>query len=336
MRKLYLITGATGHLGTVLLSKLRSKKEKDYNIRVLVLPGEESFIPDDIECVTGDVRNIDSLDSFFDRTGYDYVALFHCAAIVTILSKDDSNMWDVNVGGSENIFKKALENNIDRVIYVNSVHGIPENPIPEIITEVTEFSPDLVNGQYAKSKAAAAALALEYVKKGLNLIMVHPSGIIGPGDIRDNNHSVRTVRAMYYGQIPFSIKGGYDFVDSRDVADGMILCLEKGRIGESYILNGEYISIEEMMEYIDELRDEKDKKWKAKTVPDALVESFAPISEWFSMHLGNKKPLLTPYSVQTLNSNGFFCHEKASKELGYHPMPIKESIKDTIFNPYDV
>ena len=321
--KLYLITGATGHLGSVLLKRLQERKE---NIRALVLPGEEHLIPEGVECITGDVRDIESLVPFFDRKGYDCVTLFHCAAIITILSDNNPALWDVNVNGTENILKKALENNVEKVVYVNSVHGIPEKPFPEVITESDTFSPDLVIGQYAKSKAAAATIALDYAKKGLNLTMVHPSGIIGPGDKYNNNFSVRTVKAMYNGQIPFIIKGGYDFVDVRDVVEGMLLAEEKGKPGESYILNGDYISIEKLMEITFALQNKKPRKIM---IPEFLVKVVAPINEWVSLHMGKKKPLLTKYSIQTLHANGFFSHAKATNELGYHPRPIADSVKDT-------
>ena len=323
MKKLYLITGATGHLGSVLLERLREKKE---NIRVLVLPGEESLIPDDVQYVTGDVRDADSLVPFFDRNGFDCVTLFHCAAIITILSNNSPALWDVNVNGTKNVLQKALETSVEKVIYVNSVHGIPEKPFPDVITESDVFSPDLVTGEYAKSKAEAATVALDYAAKGLNLVMVHPSGIIGPGDKYNNNFSVRTVKAMYNGQIPFIIKGGYDFVDVRDVVEGMLLCEEKGKPGESYILNGDYISIEKLMEITCALQNKKPKKLM---IPEGIVKIIAPINEWCSAHFGNKKPLLTKYSIQTLHANGFFSHAKATNELGYHPRSIADSVRDT-------
>ena len=164
----------------------------------------------------------ESIRPFFDKTGYDHTTLVHCAAVVTIASKANPAVWSVNVGGTSNVMQLALENQTDRVIYVSSVHAIPERPGAEVITEVDHFSPDAVCGQYAKAKAAATQMVLEYAKRGLNVSVVHPSGIIGPGDFYVKNHMIKTIRAMAKGTIPVSISGGFDFVDSRDVAEGIL------------------------------------------------------------------------------------------------------------------
>lgn len=123
------------------------------------------------------------------------------------------------------------------------------------------------------------------------------------------------------------VEGGYDFVDSRDVVRGILLCEEKGRKGECYILNGEYISIRDMLNYIRKLRGKGEARLK---LPLSIAKLLAPAAEKFVVTFGKKPPTFTPYSVETLNSNGNFSHEKATRELGYEPMDIRDSIRDTI------
>ncbi len=324
MKKLYLITGASGHLGYTLLKKLHAQKE---TIRVLVLPGEEMIVKDYAEVITGNVLDKESLRSFFDVSGYDSVTLIHAAAKISIESKQDDSVWAINVEGTKNVMDLALENKIHRVIYVSSVHAIEEKKYPEIIVEPTYFDKDKVYGQYAKSKAEAARVVLEYAKKGLPVSIVHPSGIIGPNDIFNRNHSVLTLKAMYKGTIPVATSGGYDFVDVRDVVDGILACEEKGRVGECYLLTGEFISVKDMLNTILAL---KNKKERNIIFPTAIAKVFAPLAEFFHGKLGNGKPILTKYSLYTLSSNVHFSHAKAEKELGYHPRDIKESIRDSI------
>lgn len=325
MKKLYLITGATGHVGTILVEELKKRNE---TIRVLVHHKEQTGnLPKDVDVCFGDITNKESLFPFFNCDGFDHVTLVHCAAFITVASKQDPRVWETNVHGTENIMELALSNCIDRVVYVSSVHAFPERPVPEIITEVSSFSPDLVHGQYAKSKAAAAQIVMEYANKGLNVSIVHPSGIIGPGDVMLTNHMIRTIRAMAAGRIPVAIQGGYDFVDSRDVAEGILSCEEKGSAGECYILNGHYISV---MDLLNRVRGMVGKRPVTIELPYSFVNAIAPAAERVSLLFSKNAPLFTPYSVYTLHTNGMFSHKKAHKAFGYCPREIEESIRASL------
>lgn len=324
MSKLYLVTGGTGHVGTVLINELLAK---NVSIRALVRPGRREGIPAGVDVYEGDITNLDSMRDFFQTSGFDSVTLIHCAALITITSRLNTQVWNVNVHGTENVMQLALNAAVDRVVYVSSVHAIPEKPLGQIISEVSSFSPELVHGQYAKSKAAAAQVALDYAKKGLNLSIVHPSGIIGPGDTNIRNHMIRTIHAMAEGRIPVGLKGGYDFVDSRDVVSGILSCEEKGRCGECYILTGHYITVLQLLNVVRKIHGKKERKIE---IPYGLVKAIAPISEGAARLIGRKTPLFTPYSVYTLHTNGDFSHEKATRELDYQPRDIVDSIRDSL------
>ena len=324
MKKLWLVTGATGHVGTILVSVLQQRGE---HVRALVRPNSNIVAHSNVEIYEGDIRNRESLIPFFDRGDYDYISLVHCAALITIASKHNPEVWNINVHGTNNVMSLARDTGVDRIVYVSSVHAIPERPANEIITEVSSFSPNLVHGQYAKSKAAAAQIVMDYAKAALNVSIVHPSGIIGPGDTRSRNHMIRTIQAISDGKISVGLQGGYDFVDSRDVADGIIGCEEKGRPGECYILNGHYIGVLELVNSIRKIRGKKTTRIEA---PHALAKLIAPVAEYFSRTFSKDAPLLTPYSVYTLHTNGRFSHEKATREFDYHPRPMEESIRDSL------
>ncbi|MBE6989737.1 MAG: NAD-dependent epimerase/dehydratase family protein [Ruminococcaceae bacterium] len=323
MGKLYLITGAAGHLGTVLTQKLLARGDA---VRALLLPGEEPLVPPRVQMVVGDVTDPASMEPFFRAEGYDAVSLIHCAAVVTIASGEDPAVWRVNVDGTDHVLRLAQQYGVSRVIYVSSVHAIPERPAPEIMAEPPQFSPGLVRGQYARSKAAATRLALQAAREGLNISVVHPSGIIGPGDIRGNNHTIRTLRAMAEGRIPVSIRGGYDFVDVRDVADGILQCEERGRAGECYILSSQYCTVRELLETVCRLQGRRPPRL---VVPAFVAGWAAPVVEKLS-RLTGRRPVLTPYSVEVLQTNGRYSHEKATRELGYRPRALTESIRDTL------
>lgn len=138
MNKLYLITGATGHVGTMLLSILA----RNNKIRILALPDQQQWFHSGIDVVYGDITKEKTLVPFFNRKGFDSVVLIHCAVLITIETKDNPDIWNTNVNGTNNIMRLAFRTGVERVIYVSSVHAIPEHPAGETIIEVDIFSPD--------------------------------------------------------------------------------------------------------------------------------------------------------------------------------------------------
>ena len=326
MKKLYLITGGTGHLGQNVIRLLLQEKDPDMTIRVLALPSDRTPLPPGVERVDGDVCAADSMRLFFQADGYDETVLFHLAAIITIASKPKPAVWRVNVEGTGNVMEMALRHHVDRAVYVSSVHAIPEKPLPDKITEMAHFSPESVQGQYAKSKAAAAEIVLQYAKRGLNVSIVHPSGIIGPGDTLLNNHMTRTIAAIASGRIPVSIAGGYDFVDVRDVAKGILQCEAKGKAGECYILSGHYTTVRDLMKIISGYTG---RGFLPLRIPKGFLRAAAVLGEWFAKAL-HRRPLFTPYSMATLQTNAFFSNLKARRELGFRARPLRRTVQNVL------
>ena len=226
MYQTYLITGATGFLGKAVLQLLLA-----HSCRVLALVKDSDpliyTLPKHVAVFYGDLTDKESLRDFFAAGGDDFCVL-HCAGLISIASKPDEALYAVNVQGTRNIVDLSREFGAGRLIYVSSVHAIPEKPAPETITEPGRFAPDEILGDYGKSKAMATALVLEAAQNGLNASVVLPSGIIGPGDLARGNMT-RMLLAFCRGQLPLGVNGGYDFVDVRDVAVGVLACAERGK-----------------------------------------------------------------------------------------------------------
>ena len=138
---------------------------------------------------------------------------------------------------------------------------------------------------------------------------------------------IRTLHAMAEGSIPLPLHGGYDFVDSRDVVAGILACEEKGRRGECYILSGHYITVADLF---NKVRRAKSKRPRKTVVPYGVARRLAPVAERLLGLFWKTPRLLTPYSVYTLHTNGFFSHDKATRELGYAPREIETSIRDSL------
>lgn len=319
----YLITGATGFLGRAVVQLLVG-----HRCRVLALVMENDplidTLPSEVEPYYGNLTEKDSMRDFFAAGGENFCVL-HCAGIVSIASNPGKMLYSVNVQGTQNIIDLCREYHAAKLVYVSSVHAIPEKPAPQTITETHQFTPDEIDGDYGKSKAMATALVLKAAQEGLNASVVHPSGIIGPGDLACGNMT-RMLLALSRGRLPLGVKGGYDFVDVRDVAVGILACAERGKAGECYILSGHYASIRDIFTMTASLLGEKAPRLYA---PAALAKCFAPICEKIA-HLRKQRPFFTPYSISVLDSNGHFSNAKASKTLGFHARPLKETLRSTL------
>ena len=321
--KTYIITGANGFLGNNIIRALQTE---NCNIRALVLPGDKLHSLDGLRCTLfeGDVTKKETLGDIFTVEDGSEVVVIHCAAIVTIKSKFNQKVYDVNVNGALNVAEKALSIGA-RLIYVSSVHAIPERG-QTLIGETKEFDPALVVGQYAKTKAETAnALLKMYRERGLDVVIVHPSGMLGPHDF-GNSHLTQLVLDYCNGRLGACVKGGYDFVDVRDVAAGIISAAERGRAGECYILSNRNAAIREILDTVSEVRGAKKIKLM---LPMWLAKATAPLSEAYYALL-KQPPLYTRYALYTITTHVTFTHEKAAKELGFSPRSLHETIADTV------
>lgn len=325
MKRIYIVTGASGFLGNNIIRYL--EREENCEVRAFVLNGESITSLNNLKCSIyyGDVTKADTLNSIFEGSDGTEIFVIHCAAVVYIKSKYNSRVYDVNVNGTKNIVDKVLEYNA-KLIYVSSVHAIPEKSDGNLISEVSIFNPDDVVGLYAKTKAEAARYVMDSVKdKGLNACIVHPSGILGPYDF-SNSHLTALVSEIVRGKLPMCVKGGYDFVDVRDVAKGIIMACDKGKRGECYIMSGEFVSIKKLADLVCDVVGRK----RIKVVlPIMIAKIVAPFYEMY-YNVKGKTPLFTNYSLYTLSSNSNFSNEKAKRDLGFATRDITDTVKDMV------
>ena len=326
MKKVFIITGANGFLGNNLVREL--VKDKNNEVRALVLPDDQIHSLDGLNCkiYKGDVTKKDSLNAIFAiEESNTELYVIHCAAIVYIKAKYNPKVYEVNVNGTKNIIDQVLKTKA-KLVYVSSVHAIPEKPNHAVITETKDFDPKQVVGEYAKTKAVTAKYVLEMVeKKGLNACIVHPSGIIGPNDF-GSSHLTQLLIDFANGKLKACVHGGYDFVDVRDVVSGIIQACYKGKKGSCYILSNRYVPVKELLDIVSQVRNIKKVKF---VIPMWLAKLTAPLSEKYYTML-KQPPLYTKYSLYTLTSNSNFSNQKAKKELNYKTRDFEKTIKDTV------
>lgn len=253
MKNIYIITGANGFLGNNIVRLLEKNNENE--IRALVLPNEKIDALKGLKCekFLGDVTKIETLKDIFniDESVKEKINIYviHCASIVYLDSKYNERVYQVNVEGTKNIIKKTKEINA-KLIYVSSVHAIEEKLNHEVMDENASFDPDKIVGLYAKTKAETTRYVFNEVKNNnLNACVVFPSGLLGVNDFTNTNMTV-LIKKILNEKVPLLTEGGYDFVDVRDVARGVINACTKGKKGEGYILSGEYVTIKKIADLV--------------------------------------------------------------------------------------
>ena len=325
----YLLTGAAGFLGTNICMQLL---EAGCKVRALVLPNDPSvkFIPKEVEVVLGDLTDAPSLEPFFTVPEGCTSVVIHCASMVTVNPNYSEKLMAVNVGGTRNIITKVLNHpECEKMVYVSSTGAIPELPHGTPITEVTKFTPcdpKKVVGAYSQSKATATQMVLDAVNvMGLKACVVHPSGILGPND-HAIGETTGTLLQIIKGEMPMGMQGSFNLCDVRDLAAGTIAAVDKGRIGECYILANKTVTLKEMC---DMLHAECNAKKIKFYLPLDLADKIAAGLEKQAEKTG-KMPLMTTFSVYNLARNNEFDCTKAKTELGYTTRSYEETIHDEV------
>jgi len=315
-----LVTGATGFLGSHVARKLVERGER---VRILLRKtSRTSNIKDiDAERAYGDILDIDSVKEALK--GCD--TLYHIAGIVSSRKSDYGRMEEINVKGTFNVFSSALEAGVKKAVYTSSVAAIGVDPNGGIANEETPFTLEPMGIQYLNTKYYAEKEALKFYQKGLPLVIVNPSIVIGPGDI----YLSSTALIVWYckRKFPGYMDGGVNVVDVEDVAEGHILAAEKGRVGERYILGNRNLSIKECFSILERITGIPSPKRK---VPYFMALTAGFIRERIIRGSSPSFVLQDVDSAKAGRLYWYFDSSKAVRELGFPQTPVEESLKKTI------
>ncbi len=324
--RVYLVTGAAGFLGGTIVRQLIEEGKK---VRAFVLAGDPAvkFIPEAAEVVEGDLTDIDSLEPLFAVPEGTKTVMLHIASFVSVKPDFDQRLIDINVGGCKNVIELCLRHpECEKMVYCSSISAIPETPMGAPTPEVDYFDETKVVGWYSKSKAMASQEVLDAVHhRGLNACIVHPSGIMGPGDfaMSDITH---TLIDILNGEMSSGVDGTFNIVDVRDLAAGCIAAVDKGRCGECYILANDVIKFRDFANMAINERGGEEIKFfipiKAAGVLGSVMESAAKIT--------GDEPMLTSYNIYNLGRNNEFDISKAREELGFTTRSYEETIHDMV------
>jgi len=317
---LNLVTGGTGHIGNILIKELLRRNEK---VRALILPNEDLTPIEnlDVEIVYGNVCDFNSL--LPAMAGVDYV--YHLAGIISIMSGSDPIVQEVNVKGTANIVRAAHESGVKKLVYTSSIHAFKRMPHGITINEEIPIDPKENIAAYDHSKAEATLAVIAEAEKGFPAVIVCPTGVIGPFDYKRSELGT-LVDGWSSKNLNFLIEGEYDFVDARDVVQGMIKARERGRVGQIYILSGHLIRVVDLWRLVKELVQFPSRQIN---IPLNLARFVARFAEKY-FALTHTKPSLTSYSIETLQTNAVISSAKANLELGYSTRSLRETMQDTV------
>lgn len=315
-----LITGASGHIGNVLVRLLYEKGYRD--LRLLVYKSDIKYLEPYVkEIVRGDVRDPEAVSKAVAGCS----DVFHVAGMIQVASGFKKQLGEINAVGTRNVLRACLEHGVNRVVYVSSVEALKTQGC-RIIDETLELNPRTMISDYSRSKMMGTVEAFNVFQKGLDVVIVYPTAVIGPYDYRGSMAGGMLKKCIGMKSALPSFDGGFDFVDVRDVADGIFRAWKYGEKGQGYLLGGEYTRIGDI---ITGVRECANCPAKVITFPLGLVRfGMALLSVWG--RVTRKPALLSSQMIDLLCSDVRVSSEKAQKQLGYKPRPMSETMRDIV------
>ena len=318
-----LITGSAGFIGNHVT---RFCIEQGDDVRAMVMPGEDQSPLDglDLEIIEGDLLNKKTLEKCVK--GVD--GIYHLAGLFSIWTKDPDLHLKVNVEGTNHLMKVAMESGVEKVVYTSSIaaFGVPDKG--ELLNEETLFKGWECAGAYVMSKFVSHNLVKAMVVDGLPATIVCPGFPFGPGD-RSPTPTGSLIVSILKGKMKNYFEGGISAVDVRDVARGHLLAMEKGKIGETYLLANKdgNISQREFARLVGDIAEIPDVA--VKEISPAVMKTVAKVLEAWSFFSG-RPPLTTIRNSLYALREVYSDPTKAIEELGLPQTPIEIAVKDSI------
>jgi dihydroflavonol-4-reductase len=312
------VTGASGHVGGNLV---RALLERGRSVRVLLHKDDRALEGLEVETVQGDIRDIDFLKYIFK--GADVV--YHAAGHISLLMNDWPLLESVNVLGTRNVVEACLHSKVRRLVHFSSIHALVQEPLDVPVDESRPLVESKNYPPYDRSKAAGEKEIIKGIMRGLNAVIINPTGIIGPNDFRPS-HVGKVLLALAQRKLPALVDGGFNWVDIRDVVEGAIRAEKIAISGARYLLSGHWISVKEMARLVEQITNIRPLRI---ICPMWLARFGAPLTTAFS-RIAGKRPIYTTVSLKALISNRVISHARATRELGYHPRPFRKTITDTL------
>jgi dihydroflavonol-4-reductase len=314
-----LVTGASGFVGSAVARAL-TRRGDDVRVLVRSTSPRTNIEGETFEIAEGDILDRPSMIEAMDGVRF----VFHVAADYRLWAPDPDEIVRNNLEGTRAVMEAALTTGVEKLVYTSSVAAL--KPVAGIaVDETSRHSEQTAIGAYKKSKLVAERLVERMAREGLPAVIVSPSTPIGPRDVKPTPTGRIIVRAAN-GGMPAFVDTGLNLAHVDDVASGHLLALDKGRIGENYILGGEDVRLKEMLAVICPLAGRKPPRVR---LPRGPLYPLAWCSEVVARFTG-KEPMLTIDALNMSKNHMFFSSKKARDELGFTARPYQRAIEDAV------
>ena len=307
-----LVTGASGFIGWHVARLLTERGQK---VRALVRP-TSTLRELEVEPAIGDLRDAGSLDRAVAGCG----RVFHVAADYRLWARDPKELYGSNVEGTRNLLEAARKHGVERFVYTSTVGciGVPHGGLGDETVPVTL---EEMSGAYKRSKFLAERLALEFAESGLPVVVVNPTAPVGDHDVKPTPTG-KIVLDFLKGAMPAYIDTGLNLVDVRDTAAAHLLAAERGRPGERYIVGGENLTLNEILQKLAGLTGKEAPRLK---LPYAVAYAAGVVTTGWARVTGHP-PRAPLDAVRMAKKKMFVSTEKAQRELGFAPGPVDAAL----------
>ncbi len=310
------ITGATGHIGVNLCKRLLTE---GHRLTALYRQEATSLTGLDIQLIQGDILDEKALEQLVKGAE----VVFHLAALISVTGGQNGLVHQTNVKGPEKLAAACVRAGVRRLVHMSSVHAFRQTQTDKVLDE----SCPLVGKEgfaYDYSKAAGQQAVLKAAGESLEVIILNPTGVIGPNDLFPSLMGQFFLR-LYHRSLPALVKGGFNFVDVRDVVDAAVAAISKGKTGCSHLLAGHYCRIPELGKLAAGITG---KKAPAVSSPIWMAKMGVPFFEVYSK-LTHSHPLFTFESLEALRTGSpHISTQRAESLLGFQIRPLASSVSD--------
>ncbi len=318
-----LVTGATGFIGSKLVVELA---RRGCVVQALTRRTSDTtaLTNERIRLFEGDILDLDSLRRAADGC----TQVYHLAAYAKNWAREKETFFRLNVDGTRNILAAARTAGVSRVVYTSTIVTLRPTSAGTVGDETTPRTKTGFLTEYEATKSAAEREVLQMAASGLPAVVVNPTRVYGPGKLTEGNAVTQMIEDYLRGRLPVLLNhgmnvGNYALVD--DLVRGHILAMEKGRVGERYILGGENVTLKRLFELVDEVSGARHRQFNLPSWAALLYSHLQKArAEWFGVY-----PRITPGWVDTFLRDWAFSCNKAERELGYRITPLKEGLRAT-------